>query len=46
MVRGPRGRKTISPFRTLVISATSHMNAKGVLKISATVYLNKPNSIF
>lgn len=46
IVRGPRSGKTVSSFRTLVISATSHIKAKGVIKISSTVYVNKFNSMF
>lgn len=39
-------RRRVSSFRTFTISVTDHMKANGLTKITATVALNNPNTIF
>lgn len=40
------GRGRVSSFRTFTVSVTDHMNANGLTKITATVTMNNPNTMF
>lgn len=38
--------KTLAPFRTIYATLTTAINAKGITKITKTVTVNKPKTIF